>query len=113
MVERFDAVGQLHQTDSRSQGLCADQPGHSPAVPPFEGLLQWLSHCRPELQPSGQVACLLTVLRHHPLHRPARGGQELPDHAEAMEARSTSTEVTSDEDRHGDAPKVLVVRFGV
>jgi hypothetical protein len=113
MVERLDAVGQVDQADGRSQAVGAGRPGHSPPVPPLEGLSQRIAHRRTQPQLIGKVASLLAVRLHHPLHRPARRGQELPGHPDPVETRLTAAEMTGDEDRQADTPQVPVARVGV
>jgi hypothetical protein len=51
--------------------------------------------------------------RHHLLHRPARGRQELPDHPDAVEGWLAPAEMTGDEDGQADIPVVPVVAVGV
>ena len=50
---------------------------------------------------------------HHPLHRAARCGQELPHHPDPVEAGLAAAEVTGDEDRQGHAVEILLARVGV
>ena len=113
VVERLDAVGQVDQADGGSQAIGAGRPGHAPPVPPFEGLQSGSHTAGPSSSRPARSLASWQCDSMTCLHRPARGRQELADHPDPVETRLTAAEMTGDEDRHGDAGQVVVVRVRV
>jgi hypothetical protein len=113
VVERLDAIGQVDQANGRREVIAAGRARYPPPIPSLKGLQQRLAHRGAELQPPGKVARLPAVHLHHPLHRPARGRRELPDHPDPVEPRPTAAEMTGDEDRQGRAVQIRLARVRV
>ncbi len=113
VMERFDVVGEVDESDGGCQFSLADTTGDALSVPALEGLDERSRHGLAEVEPTGEIAGRLAVRLHHSLHTSTGGGEELADHADPAQPRAAVAEMLGDEHRHRHRGEIVVVAVRV